>query len=168
MSAIVAGRSCDSCSLCCILPDIDALEKPANTVCRHCAPESRCLIYLDRPQLCADFHCAWMTDGAMTAEWEPSRAHMMVYSQGPQITVLVDPAYPEAHRQTPYREQLAQWASSAAPSGGFVIVFVGDTAIKIEPRSHGINATAHDSIRRRDRELSGAGTIAGSDPKEFA
>jgi len=133
MSLIVPGRSCDTCSLCCILPDIDALEKPANTVCRHCAPGNGCRIYTSRPRLCADFYCRWMTEVAMSAEWQPARAHMMVYTQGPQITVLVDPAYPDAHKQAPYREQLEQWASTADLSGGFVIVFVGDTAIKIEP-----------------------------------
>lgn len=133
MSLIVAGRSCDACSLCCILPDIDALEKPANATCRHCAPDKRCNIYANRPALCADFYCTWMKDASMGPEWQPVRAHMMVYMQGPQITVLVDPAYPEVYNQTPYREQLAQWAAHAEPAGGFVIVFVGDTAIKIEP-----------------------------------
>lgn len=133
MSRPVPVRSCDGCSLCCILPDIDALEKPANTVCRHCAQGQGCLVYADRPQLCADFHCRWITDISMPAAWNPAVAHMMVYAQGPQITVLVDPAYPDAHRQAPYREDLQQWATEIDASGGFVIVFVGDMAIKIEP-----------------------------------
>ncbi|WEZ84870.1 hypothetical protein P6U16_10240 [Rhizobium sp. 32-5/1] len=133
MSHIVPGRSCAACSLCCILPDIDALAKPANTVCRHCAPGVGCLVYADRPQLCADFHCRWITDVSMAPAWEPTLAHMMVYAQGPQITVLVDPAQPDAYMQAPYWEDLQQWAADIDASGGFVIVFVGDTAIKVEP-----------------------------------
>jgi len=133
MSHVVPGRSCDACSLCCILPDIDALAKPANAVCRHCEPGAGCRIYAGRPQLCADFHCRWITDASMSPAWEPSLAHMMVYAQGPQITVLVDPAYPDVYMQEPYREDLQQWAAEIDASGGFVIVFVGDTAIKIEP-----------------------------------
>lgn len=133
MDYTVPGRSCDACSLCCILPDIDALAKPANVVCRHCTPGQGCLIYADRPKLCADFHCKWMKDASLAAAWEPARAHMMVYTQGPQITVLVDPAHPDVYMQAPYREELQQWATDIDADGGFVIVFVGDTAIKIEP-----------------------------------
>lgn len=133
MSHTVPGRSCDTCSLCCILPDIDALEKPANAVCHHCTPGLGCRIYEDRPQLCADFHCRWMTDPGLDSAWEPALAHMMVYAQGPQITVLVDPAHPDAYMQSPYREDLQRWAADIDARGGFVIVFVGDTAIKIEP-----------------------------------
>ncbi len=133
MSPIVPGRTCGTCSLCCILPDIDALSKPANAVCRHCVPGQGCRIYADRPKLCADFQCRWIEDALLPPEWEPARAHMMVYEQGRQITVLVDPAHPDVWRHAPYHDQLMQWAIEADPLGGFVIVFVGDAAIKIEP-----------------------------------
>lgn len=120
------GRSCGSCTLCCILPEIDVFEKPANVVCRHCQPGRGCVAYDDRPATCRDFFCHWMTRADMNEAWEPARCHMMVYTQGPQITVLVDPAFPDVWKSEPYSSQLQQWAAQAAPSGGYVIVYVGD------------------------------------------
>ena len=72
-----------------------------------------------------------MIDGKLGPEWEPSRSHMMVYRQGPQITVLVDPDFLDIWRREPYHAQLVTWASEAAPTGGFVIVFCKDDVFKI-------------------------------------
>ena len=128
-----AGRSCGACILCCWLPDIDALDKPANVPCAHCSPAGGCAIYPARPRLCRDFFCEWMTDARLGAEWEPTVAHMMVYRQGPQTTILVDPAYPDAWRQEPHASQLREWAKAPEPEGGYVIVFVGDDVFKVRP-----------------------------------
>jgi hypothetical protein len=54
-----AGRSCAGCTLCCKLPAIEALGKPAFQWCAHCDPKSGCAIYEQRPQPCRDFICAW-------------------------------------------------------------------------------------------------------------
>ena len=131
--AIVAGRSCGSCTLCCRLPEIDAFSKPANVPCSNCIHARGCAIYQDRPQLCRDFLCLWMISEGLTEEWHPSHSHMMIYAQGPQITVLVDPAYPDAWRHEPYISQLRQWASDASLAGGYVIVFAGEEVSKISP-----------------------------------
>lgn len=129
----VPGRACGTCSLCCVLPDIDALAKPANEWCVHCRPGRGCGIYAERPALCAAFLCTWMSDPALGEEWQPTRSRMMIYRQGPQVTVLVEPDCPDAWKQEPYFSQLQQWAADIEQDGGFMIVFVGDEAIKIEP-----------------------------------
>ena len=130
-STIAAGRSCGTCTLCCRLPDIDLFDKPANEWCRHCVEGKGCSIYADRPSVCRDFLCLWMTDETLDAAWEPARSHMMIYRQGSQITVLVDPDHPDIWRREPYHAQLQAWADEAAPHGGYVIVFRQDDVFKI-------------------------------------
>ncbi|HEV7317701.1 MAG TPA: hypothetical protein VGO04_03710 [Ensifer sp.] len=127
----LAARSCGTCTLCCRLPDIDALDKPANAWCRHCTKGQGCRIYDDRPQLCRDFFCLWRTDETFGDVWEPARAHMMIYRQGPQITVLVDPDMPDIWRQQPYHAGLQRLAREG-DGGQYVIVFVGDAVFKVE------------------------------------
>ncbi|WP_054157103.1 hypothetical protein [Rhizobium sp. AAP43] len=124
--ALVADRECGECALCCILPDIDVLDKPANIRCGHCLSGGGCDAYDARPATCRDFFCLWRTDESLSEEWEPSRAHMMLYEQGPQLTVLVDPAFPDAWRQPPYAEALQARAAALKTRGGYVVVFVGD------------------------------------------
>jgi hypothetical protein len=58
---------------------------------------------------------------------------MMIYAQGQQITILVDPTHPDAWRQEPYLSQLRRWANDAALVGGYVIVFAGEEISKIAP-----------------------------------
>ena len=128
---IAAGRSCGSCTLCCRLPDIDLFDKPANEWCRHCIAGKGCSIYADRPSVCRDFLCLWMLDEGLDAAWEPSRSHMMIYRQGPQVTVLVDPDHPGIWRTEPYHSQLREWARDAEATGGYVIVFWRDDVFKI-------------------------------------
>lgn len=130
-SNTVAGRSCGTCTLCCRLPDIDLFEKPANVWCRHCVEEKGCSIYEHRPSVCRDFLCLWMTDEKLGEEWNPSRSHMMIYRQGPQLTLLVDPDHPEIWRREPYHTQLLAWAAESEPTGGYVIVFCQDDVFKI-------------------------------------
>lgn len=72
-----------------------------------------------------------MTDEGLGEMWEPSRSHMMIYRQGPQITVLVDVDHPDIWRSEPYHAQLQAWAAEAEPAGGYVIVFWQDDVFKI-------------------------------------
>jgi hypothetical protein len=130
-AADLSTRTCRTCTLCCRLPDIEALDKPANASCRHCSG-SGCTIYALRPAPCRDFLCLWRTNAALGPEWDPLVARMMVYEQGPQTTVLVDPDHPLAWREDAYARQLAEWARDAATCGGYVIVFVGDDVFKVE------------------------------------
>ncbi|WP_097140873.1 YkgJ family cysteine cluster protein [Rhizobium subbaraonis] len=130
-SKTVAGRSCGTCTLCCRLPEIDLFEKPANVWCRHCIEEKGCSIYEHRPSVCRDFLCLWMTDEALGEEWEPARSHMMIYRQGPQITLLVDPDHADIWCSEPYHTQLQAWASESEPTGGYVIVFWQDDVFEI-------------------------------------
>lgn len=130
-AVIVDGRSCGTCTLCCRLPEIDLFDKPANDWCTHCKAGKGCSIYAERPSVCRDFLCRWMTDETLGDEWTPATSNMMVYGQGAQMTVLVDSDYSDIWRQEPYLSQLQTWSADAAPRGGYVIVFQGDEVFKI-------------------------------------
>jgi hypothetical protein len=124
-------RACGTCTLCCRLPEIEAFSKPADTWCEHCN-QTGCRIYETRPDLCRDFLCLWMTR-QVADHWQPQRSHMLVYAQGAQLTVLVDPDHPSAWRAQPYFSDLQDWAKGAEEAGRYVILFCGDEVVKIEP-----------------------------------
>ena len=128
----LTSRTCGTCTFCCNLPDIEALDKPANTFCRYCVEDKGCTIYDTRPKLCRDFLCLWRTSETLGPEWQPQTAGMMIYRQGPQTTVLVDPARPDAFSREPYASGLRQMAVDAERSGGYVIVFAGDEVTKVK------------------------------------
>lgn len=128
-----AARSCGACTLCCRLPEISAFSKEANEWCSHCIPERGCAIYAERPSLCREFLCLWLTEPDLAADFDPIVSNMMIYRQGPQITVLVDPDVPDTWKREPYQSQLRQWATAVEPEGGYIIVFAGDEVHKVEP-----------------------------------
>lgn len=128
----IEGRSCGSCTLCCRLPEIDHFDKPANAWCSNCIEGQGCSIYESRPEVCRDFLCLWMTQENLGEEWDPSRSKMMVYRQGAQMTILVDPAYPDIWQHDPYMPQLKTWATELEQLGGYVIVFSHDSVFKVE------------------------------------
>lgn len=124
--ALVPGRNCGTCSLCCILPEIAEFDKPANQPCRHCVAGGGCDAYDARPATCRDFYCLWRTEAALTPEWEPQISRMMLYRQGPQLTVLVEPEAGSIWRETPYLEWLEAQARVLKAQGGYVVVYAGD------------------------------------------
>lgn len=54
-------RTCGSCTLCCEVMAVLALDKPQHTRCVH--QGAGCAIYATRPGACQAFECAWLTDG---------------------------------------------------------------------------------------------------------
>jgi hypothetical protein len=60
--ALVPGRTCGACSLCCKVYSIAELNKPAGQWCPHLARGPGCTIYKSRPQDCRQFFCAWLLD----------------------------------------------------------------------------------------------------------
>ncbi len=130
--ALVPGRDCGSCSLCCILPDIAEFDKPANQPCRHCLIGGGCDAYDVRPSTCRDFYCLWRTDPTLGDEWEPRVSRMMLYVQGPQLTVLVEPEAGEIWQEAPYRGELEERAGALKARGGYVVVYAGENATVVK------------------------------------
>ncbi len=70
---LVPGRSCGSCTACCRILEIKALDKPAGVLCRHSTGRS-CGIYPERPEACAQWHCLWRRIAALPDALRPDRS----------------------------------------------------------------------------------------------
>jgi hypothetical protein len=121
--AASSGRVCGACSLCCKLPQIEPLEKPAGKLCSHCNAGNGCSIYGSRPQVCRDFSCFWLA-GHVNDAWYPPHAKLMVDIKGKWIMVQVDPGSPNRWRQEPYFSQIKYWATFGIDRGVWVLVSV--------------------------------------------
>ena len=130
------GRDCGTCSLCCKVFHVPALEKPAGTWCRHCTPGGGCAIHATRPAHCREFFCLWITEPAMSAEWKPERSKIVlsIFPGNGFLYAQVDPGSPQAWRKAPYFDQLRGWAKTLLDKGRHVIVFVNDNATLIMPQ----------------------------------
>ena len=98
--------------MCCKLPQIDAVEKPAGAWCRHCSTRKQCDIYETRPEQCRDFFCHFMENPRLGEEWRPSTARFMLLGKdgGHTVLVVVDPDRPDAWKKAPYWASFQNWA----------------------------------------------------------
>jgi hypothetical protein len=122
------ARGCGDCSLCCKLLGIEALGKPLDKWCSHCAPGAGgCTIYPGRPEACRSFSCLWLLDGMLGEDWRPDRAGFVLYLDegGRRLVVHADPDRPEAWRQTPYGDELTRWAAAAGPGFRLAVLASG-------------------------------------------
>lgn len=80
---VLEGRSCEGCTACCQFPPIrtEKLQKPANTLCPHCAEGSGCTVYDLRPTVCRGFYCGWFFLPELAPEWHPMRSGVVIRSE---------------------------------------------------------------------------------------
>jgi hypothetical protein len=133
----VPGRAYGTCTLCCKLLTVEAIRKPMNSWCKHCAIGRGCLIYDARPEECRDFYCGFMTLHHLGEEWRPSTSKLMlgIETGGNSIFVHVDPSRPDVWKSEPFYSKLKEWAGNAVPSHGHVIVHIGRQRIVILPNN---------------------------------
>lgn len=132
---LVAGRDCGSCTMCCKVYKIEALNKPAGAWCSHCAIGSSCRIYDARPDDCRQFFCLWRTDASLPDIWKPNLSKLTAafYPKNGFIYVQVDASSPQAWRKEPYFSTLKAWAANLLPHNRHILVFVRDQATLIMP-----------------------------------
>lgn len=174
MADVLEGRSCEGCAMCCFIPAIAELEKPANTWCRHSPTRLTCVIHGAHPNVCRDFHCGYLTLSSLGDEWKPSRSRIILVGEmdGRRITALVDPSRPDAWRKSPYHDQLRAWAEAAVPHQGQVVVRVGNRYWMVLPdRDVALGTVGQDEVivttttrTRRGTQL-GALKLPRSDPR---
>jgi Fe-S-cluster containining protein len=108
-----AARQCGDCSMCCKVPPIEELSKPAHQWCQHVKPGSGCAIYEARPAVCRGFVCGWLVLD-MGPHWKPTKCKMVVVrkrdrqSGGRELIVQPDRNFPNAWRRSPYYEELKE------------------------------------------------------------
>lgn len=132
--AIVSGRACGSCTLCCKVLAIHELAKPGGTWCPKCKVGKGCTIYDDRPTACRKFLCGYLIGAQLSESWRPTRAKMVLAFDDRHITVHVDPGSPSAWRNEPYYSDLKRWSSEVAAMRGNVYVAIGRRVIVVLPQ----------------------------------
>ena len=154
-SRVVPGRGCGSCSMCCKVPSIEELGKPAGQWCRHCRPGKGCAIYDTRPYSCRGHFCEWMLSTGLGAEWKPDKAKIVLVRRPGRLTAHVDPGFPGAWRRTPFYENIKAWAAAGlqkSPQMEIVDVMIGEHAIIVLPdREVEVGVVAADEVVVVDR-----------------
>ena len=139
--ALVHGRECGTCTLCCKLLRIPELDKAQGIWCAHCAPRRGCKIYESRPTSCREFFCGYMTSKAITDVWKPSHSRIVLMGVDGGISAVVDRDRPEAWQGAPYYDQLKAWARQGMDEGWFVTVRVDTRITAVLPdRDMGLGA----------------------------
>jgi len=147
--ALVPGRSCGTCTMCCKLLDIDVLEKPRGVWCTHCNPKAGCTAYDTRPQACRGFYCGYLRLPMLDERWKPSKARFLINfeDRGNRIVIHADADRAEAWRIEPYYSTIKQWAANAARDRGTVLLWAGSKVTLVLPdREKDLGAVRDDQI----------------------
>jgi hypothetical protein len=133
--------------MCCKLPDIEAFEKPAGVWCRHAKAGQGCSIYEDRPSVCRNFLCEWMTDMFLGEEWKPTVAKFLVFTNAidKSLSILPDTGYPNSWRQEPYYSALKKTAARLIEQKRMTRVIVGQKTVVLLPDRDEVVHTKPDS-----------------------
>lgn len=111
--------------MCCVLPAIKELAKPANVPCNNLTDKG-CGIYDKRPQVCRDFECHWLDGsgevrpdvmGAYTTRMPDSNG----WSGAGGILVHIDPTRFGRH------EAVQKAIEKAVSAGGEAMMFRGES-----------------------------------------
>jgi hypothetical protein len=132
---LVAGRSCDNCTMCCKLLAIDVLEKPRGVWCSKCYQKRGCTIYETRPDPCRGFYCGYLRLPELDDRWKPAKAKFLINyeDKANRIVIHADPARPDAWKAEPYYKTIKQWSATAQRQGGMVLVWAGSRATIVLP-----------------------------------
>ena len=133
--ALVAGRNCDGCTMCCKLMWVEELNKARQKWCEHCRIGVGCEIYYRRPDECRSFHCNYLLDAHLGEHWAPKVSRMVVTyrTDQRQLTIHVDAGRVDIWRREPYHGEIRQWARAIAQGGGQVLVRQGPDLIVLLP-----------------------------------
>ena len=132
----MSDRTCGSCSLCCKVIGIAALDKPAGQWCPHFAKGVGCSIYGQTPDECRTFFCWWLKTPSMGEAWRPDRCKLVLWTNRPgRLIVDVDADYPNAWRREPYYGQLKTWSNRNQASPIEVLVRAKGRMIVVFPEA---------------------------------
>ena len=130
----IPGKSCGSCTMCCKSLEIEHFKKPMGKWCDNCIHTGGCKIYLERPEVCRDFECDWMTDRSLPATMRPDRIGtiLMDDADSDDYQAVCDPSRPMAWRQPLIFKHLV----AMAKTGRTVVAKAGYRAWRIYPDGH--------------------------------
>ena len=112
MNALVSGRECGACTVCCTALPIQTkeLRKLPGVACVHCAAQG-CTIYETRFPICRTYHCGWRVLPELDDSWRPDRSGVLVSPHNEDL--------PERHRAQGGIEFLVLGGEAAIRRNGF-------------------------------------------------
>ena len=158
--AVIEGRRCGTCTLCCKVMTVEELGKPNGQWCPHCVKGRGCAIYSDRPNECRRFQCGYLLWPALGEHWLPARSKLVVAFKpdGKEIVVHVDPGVPNAWRAEPYYSEIGSLAGHATRTAYTIFVQIGRRMIAVFPdREVDLGVVAGDEVIAI-HEVTGPGT----------
>lgn len=132
----VPGKSCGTCTMCCKVLRVTELNKPTDVWCGHCDKGRGCKIYDTRPTECRTFNCLFLLHEGFPEAWRPSKSKLVLYPQGNDVVVHVDPGAPGAWLTEPFYTALKGLAENQGPLGGMVSARIGERAVVFKPDGH--------------------------------
>jgi hypothetical protein len=110
----IPGKSCGACTLCCSALEIVELKKPPGPRCKDCIPSGGCGIYADRPKVCREFECLWLTERSLPTTLRPDRVGtiLMEDEDTGEYRAVCEPARPLAWRNPLMFQHLVRVARS--------------------------------------------------------
>jgi hypothetical protein len=112
--------SCGSCTACCRVFAIPALNKRAGDWCQHCDVGVGCKIYEARPPTCVDFACLWLQSQEradprerLPPELRPDRSKVVLcMTTNPAIVgATTMPGAPDAWKRPAMHMLLSAWVA---------------------------------------------------------
>jgi hypothetical protein len=148
--------------MCCKLMAIAEIAKPRQSWCPHADPGNGCRIYPGRPSECRAFNCGYLVEARFGEHWRPTTSRMVIVTEGPEkLTVIhVDAGRPDAWRREPYYSEIKQWAMTALPVGGQVIIQQRTTAFVVLPdRDKEVGTIGDDQVVVTRQDVSARGLV---------
>ncbi len=108
------GKACGPCTMCCSALEIAELKKPAGPLCVNCRLGGGCAIYSDRPQVCRDFECEWLTRRDLARRFRPDLVGVILMedADSDEYRAVCPPERPMAWRQPQVFAHLVATAKS--------------------------------------------------------
>lgn len=158
--SLIPDRSCGTCTLCCKVQGIQALQKPPGKMCPNCVAGQGCTIYASRPRECATFYCAWRVWPALGQHWFPADSRLMVIvsPESRHVLVTADSDRPDAWTQAPYYSEIKSMARDMVPHGFKIAVQARGELIFILPeRDINLGVVADDETVEFGRIMTPSG-----------
>jgi uncharacterized protein len=117
------GKACGTCTMCCSALEIAELKKSAGPICVNCRLGGGCAIYADRPQVCRDFECEWLTRRDLARRFRPDLVGVILMedADSDEYRAVCPPEKPMAWRQP----QIFAHLVAAAKSGRVAVAKSG-------------------------------------------
>ena len=114
--------------MCCSALEIDYFKKPPGPKCVNCL-SGGCAIYTDRPEVCRDFECEWLTRRDLSRQLRPDLVGtiLMEDADGDEYRAVCAPEKPMSWRHPMVFAHLV----AIAKSGRIVVAKAGLTSWRI-------------------------------------